>query len=96
VYGNEADLTARGNAMMNYRMEYQAQNGDDEVVHLGQLSVAAARARARRLSEKPGHFFTFGTVVYRMGADADGTDQELYTYFAGTMTEKDLVKDWDK
>jgi hypothetical protein len=82
--------------MLKYRIEHHI-NGRDETVHLGHVGAAAARSRARRLSEKDGDLGPgLGHSVYLMAADADGVDQEMYCYFAGSLAEKDLVKDWDK
>lgn len=80
---------------MNYRLEHHI-DGKDEIIPLGLISTAAARSRARRLSIKDGDIgHGIGHSVYLLDADADGTDQEMFSYFAGELVEKDLVKDWD-
>ena len=79
---------------MHYRLEHRV-NGRDETVTLGKISTVAARSRARRLSKKDGDLGAgLGHSVYLMGADDTGTDQEMYSYFAGALAEKDLVADW--
>ncbi|NSX94451.1 hypothetical protein [Agrobacterium tumefaciens] len=81
---------------MNYRIERYA-DGKEETIILGQISTAAARSRASRLSQKDTDLGSgVGHSVYLMGADSNGDDQEHYNYFAGSLVEKDLVKDWDK
>lgn len=56
-----------------------------------------ARSRAARLSAKDGDLGPgLGQSVCLIGSDGDGADQEHYTYFAGSLTGKDLVKDWDR
>ena len=83
---------------MQYRLEHSLPNGKEEIFQLGALSKGAAQARARRLSEKEGNLGPGigGHSVYLFGFDAEGTDQEYYSYFGGALAEKDLVKDWDK
>lgn len=81
---------------MNYRLEHHI-NCKTETISLGVISTSAARSRASRLSMKDadlGH--GVGHSVYLIGTDENGDDQEMFSYFAGVMTEKDLVKDWDK
>lgn len=83
---------------MQYRLEHSLPNGQEETLQLGAISTAAAQARARRLSTKVGELGhgIAGHSVYLYGSDAEGTDQEYYSYFGGGLAEKDLVKDWDK
>lgn len=82
---------------MQYRLEHTLPNSKEEILQFGAISTAAAQARARRLSEKEGDLGAgiAGHSVYLFGFNEDG-DQEYYSFFGGSLTEKNLVKDWDQ
>lgn len=81
---------------MNYSVVHSG-NGGAGLTNYGEISASAAMARARRLSEKEGDLGAgiAGHSVYLFGFNEDG-DQEYYSFFGGSLTEKNLVKDWDQ
>lgn len=82
---------------MKYQIEHVTASGETEIIDLGYISISAAKARAARLSEKPGDAGDFSIPahsVYLSAFDENGDMQEHYTYFGGALAEKDLTKDW--